>query len=252
MAFGQESTIVLKDGRTIKGTIVSETEYEYTVRIAALGYDTYGFEKIKILKSDIVTIESEDVNKIEKVYEKENLQGKEKLDKLFGQDTLETALPNEKVLNKKTNWFVDVGFLSNRAPDIFSITRDSKINDNLLWFVTGPIHIIGIGIVKNLKRKTNHETNLSLMVGFRAGIWDVFSFSLFQRRRWVRIAWTKDKIINNKFRYSLGISILLLKVTYDQDIESIFTTAGSFDALDFIPFPILNITYDFGKYNYFQ
>ena len=68
LLFGQDTTLVLKDGRTITGTIVSETEYEYTVRIAALGYDTYGFEKIKILKSDIVTIESEDVNKIEKEY----------------------------------------------------------------------------------------------------------------------------------------------------------------------------------------
>ena len=33
LLFGQESTFVLKDGRTIKGTIVFETEHEYTVRV---------------------------------------------------------------------------------------------------------------------------------------------------------------------------------------------------------------------------
>ena len=33
LLFGQESTFVLKDGRTIKGTIVFETEHEYTVQI---------------------------------------------------------------------------------------------------------------------------------------------------------------------------------------------------------------------------
>ena len=58
LLFGQESTIVLKDGKTIKGTIVSEEEYEYTVQVVKVyGYSRY--EKIKILKSDIVTIESE-------------------------------------------------------------------------------------------------------------------------------------------------------------------------------------------------
>ena len=58
LLFGQASTIVLKDGKTIKGTIVSEEEYEYTVQVVKVyGYSRY--EKIKILKSDIVTIESE-------------------------------------------------------------------------------------------------------------------------------------------------------------------------------------------------
>ncbi len=58
LLFGQESTIVLKDGKTIKGTIVSEEEYEYTVQVVKVyGYSRY--EKIKILKSDIATIESE-------------------------------------------------------------------------------------------------------------------------------------------------------------------------------------------------
>ena len=86
---------------------------------------------------------------------------------------------------------------------------------------------------------------------FRGRIRNVFSFSLFNAG-WVRIAWTKDKIINNKFRYSWGISIPLFNygVRYREKmkrIDTIFTTAGSFDALDFIPLPILNITYDFGK-----
>jgi hypothetical protein len=58
LLFGQASTIVLKDGKTIKGTIVSEEEYEYTVQVVKVyGYSRY--EKIKILKSDIATIESE-------------------------------------------------------------------------------------------------------------------------------------------------------------------------------------------------
>ena len=42
---------------------------------------------------------------------------------VFGQDTLEASLTNEIVLNQKTNWFVDVGLGSNRAPNLFSITR---------------------------------------------------------------------------------------------------------------------------------
>ena len=191
---------------------------------------------------------------------------------LFGQDVLEKSLANEKVLNKKTNWFVDVGIGSNRAPNLFSITRDSKINDNLSWFVTGGIiYIFGIGVVKNLKRDSNHETNLSLMVGFlpSADPGDVSSFSLFDEGL-VRIAWTKDKIINTKLRYSWGISIPLLNYFYDREheiyedpdfqsaetfvgketrleIDNFFTTVGSLDVLLFLPGPILNITYDFGK-----
>ena len=191
---------------------------------------------------------------------------------LFGQDVLEKSLANKKVLNKKTNWFVDVGIGSNRAPNLFSITRDSKINDNLSWFVTGGIiYIFGIGVVKNLKRDSNHETNLSLMVGLlpSADPGDVSSFSLFDEGR-VRIAWTKDKIINTKLRYSWGISIPLLNYFYDREheiyedpdfqsaetfvgketrleIDNFFTTVGSLDVLLFLPGPILNITYDFGK-----
>ena len=63
MLFGQESTIVLKDGRTIKGTIVFETEHEYTVRVVTYIGGGNEFEKIrskrqvKILKSDILTNE---------------------------------------------------------------------------------------------------------------------------------------------------------------------------------------------------
>ncbi len=184
---------------------------------------------------------------------------------VFGQDTLETSLTNEKVLDKKTNWFIDVGLFSDRAPNLFSITRDSQINDNLSWFVTGGIpYIFGIGIVKNLKRESNHETNLSLMVGD-----DGFPFFLFYGGRF-HIAWTKDRIINTKLRYSWGISIPLFYYGYDREheiyedpnfqsaetflgtetrleIDSFFTTVGSIDVLAFLPFPILNITYDFGK-----
>ena len=192
---------------------------------------------------------------------------------LFGQDVLEKSLANEKVLNKKTNWFVDVGIGSNRAPNLFSITRDSKINDNLSWFVTGGIiYIFGIGVVKNLKRDSNHETNLSLMVGFlpSADPGDVSSFSLFDEGL-VRIAWTKDKIINTKLRYSWGISIPLLNYFYDREheiyedpdfqsaetfvgketrlkIETILNPPPLFsDRIAWLPVPILNITYDFGK-----
>ena len=63
LLFGQESTIVLKDGRTIKGTIVFETEHEYTVRVVTYIGGGNEFEKIrskrqvKILKSDILTNE---------------------------------------------------------------------------------------------------------------------------------------------------------------------------------------------------
>ena len=192
---------------------------------------------------------------------------------LFGQDVLEKSLANEKVLNKKTNWFVDVGIGSNRAPNLFSITRDSKINDNLSWFVTGGIiYIFGIGVVKNLKRDSNHETNLSLMVGFlpSADPGDVSSFSLFDEGL-VRIAWTKDKIINTKLRYSWGISIPLFHYVYDREYEiyedpnfqspetflgtetrlkiaTIFNPPPLFsDRIAWLPLPILNITYDFGK-----
>ena len=191
---------------------------------------------------------------------------------LFGQDVLEKSLANEKVLNKKTNWFVDVGIGSNRAPNLFSITRDSKINDNLSWFVTGGIiYIFGIGVVKNLKRDSNHETNLSLMVGFlpSADPGDVSSFSLFDEGR-VRIAWTKDKIINTKLRYSWGIAIPLIHYSYGTheiyedpnfqsaetfvgketrlEIETIFNPPPLFsDRIAWLPFPILNLTYDFGK-----
>ena len=192
---------------------------------------------------------------------------------VFGQDTLETSLTNEKVLDKKTNWFIDVGLFSDRAPNLFSITRDSKISDNLSWFVTGGIglHILGIGIVRNLKRESNHETNLSLMVGFLPpdSPQEVFSLYLFDEGS-VHIAWTKDRIINTKLRYSWGISIPLFYYGYDREheiyedpnfqsaetflgtetrleIDSFFTTVGSIDVLAFLPFPILNITYDFGK-----
>ena len=187
-------------------------------------------------------------------------------------DVLEKSLANEKVLNKKTNWFVDVGIGSNRAPNLFSITRDSKINDNLSWFVTGGIiYIFGIGVVKNLKRDSNHETNLSLMVGFPppATPQDVFSLSLFDEGR-VRIAWTKDKIINTKLRYSWGIAIPLIHYSYGTheiyedpnfqsaetfvgketrlEIETIFNPPPLFsDRIAWLPLPILNITYDFGK-----
>ena len=182
---------------------------------------------------------------------------------VFGQDTLEASLTNEIVLNQKTNWFVDVGLGSNRAPNLFSITRDSKINDNLSWFVTGGIpYIFGIGIVKILKRESNHETNLSLMVGF--------PFSLFDEG-WVHIAWTKDNTINTKLRYSWGISIPLFHYVYDREYEiyedpnfqspetflgtetrlkiaTIFNPPPLFsDRIAWLPFPILNLTYDFGK-----
>ena len=110
------------------------------------------------------------------------------------------------------------------------------------------------------------------MVGFPppATPQDVFSFSLFDEGL-VRIAWTKDKIINTKLRYSWGISIPLLNYFYDREheiyedptfqspetflgtdtrlkIETIFNPPPLFsDRIAWLPLPILNITYDFGK-----
>ena len=84
LLFGQESTIVLKDGKTIKGTIVSEEEYEYTVQVVKVyGYSRY--EKIKILKSDIVTIESE-INTTQEEDKGTNIDSDRQ--KLFVQDVL--------------------------------------------------------------------------------------------------------------------------------------------------------------------
>ena len=91
LLFGQESTIVLKDGRTIKGTIVFETEHEYTVRVVTYIGGGNEFEKIrskrqvKILKSDIVTIESE-INTTQEEDKGTNIDSDRQ--KLFVQDVL--------------------------------------------------------------------------------------------------------------------------------------------------------------------
>jgi len=46
----------------------------------------------------------------------------------------------------------------------------------------------------------------------------------------------------------MGVSLVIVSLSYGTwEIESIVSTAGSLDALVFLPLPMASLTYDFGK-----
>lgn len=147
----------------------------------------------------------------------------------------------------QSNWTVDGGLFSNHAPNIISINRESRINENLSWyFSSGLPGIFVLGLEKNLKKTNNYQTQFSGSIGFDPSIDGFF-----------RLAWTQTYKMSDKLTWSWGIHLPIVMIGYgsrfdenDKEvtgwkIETIASTAGSIDASSFIPLPIVNIAYDF-------
>ena len=196
LLFGQDTTLVLKNGRTITGKIISETDSTYVIE----------YEHIlnKIFKRGIIGIilnldenpltTTKDIQKVKPVQ------------------------TNEGVLDKKANWFIQAGFVSKQSPNFISVVRESQIDEHKSWyFARGLPLVLSMGI---------RIDNVSILFGIdpsgEPGGW--FSYA-------------KDLTVFNPY-ISFGLGIM-----FAEDINS----SGRPALKDFFPFPVLSITYEFGK-----
>ena len=154
----------------------------------------------------------------------------------------------------QSNWKFDIGMFMTPAMNIITFTRYSELNDGRNWyFSTGLPGIAVLGIAKDYKDGNGNLNHITGSIGVDPGL-DAL----------IRIAWSKEFEFNEKLSWSFGINFPLAIISYGSDggywendeyieenynweIKTIITTAGSSDVINFIPLPMLSLTYDIGK-----
>ena len=188
LLFGQDTTLVLKNGRTITGKIISETDSTYVIE----------YEHIlnKIFNRGILNLDGNPLTTTKDIQKVKLVQ------------------TNEGVLDKKANWFIQAGFVSNQSPNFISVVRESQIDEHNSWyFASGLPIVLSMGI---------RSDNLSMLIGIdpsgEPGGW---------------ISYAKDLTVFNPV-ISFGLGIM-------------FTVDILGSGLPFMPLPVLSITYEFGR-----
>ena len=154
----------------------------------------------------------------------------------------------------QSNWKFDIGMFMTPAMNIITFTRYSELNDGRNWyFSTGLPGIAVLGLAKDYKGGNGNLNHITGSIGVDPGL-DAL----------IRIAWSKEFELNEKLSWSFGIHFPLAIISYGSDggywendeyieenyhwgIKTIMTTAGSFDVINFIPLPMLSLTYNIGK-----
>ena len=199
LAFGQDTTLALNNGRTITGKIISETDSTYVIESEHV--------LNKIFKRGIIGL---------MLNLNENpLTTKKEIQNVKLAQTNEASLQTiEGVIDKKTNQLAQAGFISKDSPNIISIVRESKINEHYSWYIAGGLPLaLSMGIRSN---------NVSILYGIDPG---------GEPGGW--ISFTEDlTVFSPVIPYGLGIM-------FAEDILA--------DDVHIFPFPVLSITYKFGK-----
>ena len=131
LLFGQDTTLVLKNGRTITGKIISETDSTYLIE----------YEHIlnKIFNRGILNLDGNPLTTTKDIQKVKPVQ------------------TNEGVLDKKANWFIQAGFVSKQSPNFISVVRESQIDEHKSWyFASGLPIVLSMGI---------RSDNLSMLIG---------------------------------------------------------------------------------------
>ena len=145
LAFGQDTTLALNNGRTITGKIISETDSTYVIE----------YEHIlnKIFKRGIIGLLL-NLNENQLTTEKE-------IQKVI------LAQPKEVGLDGKPNWFVQGGFVSKHSPNIISVVRESQVGANSATYLAS-----GLPLILSVGYRID---NLSMLIGIdpsvEPGVW---------------------------------------------------------------------------------
>ena len=130
-------------------------------------------------------------------------------------------------------WSIDAGILSIHGPNLVSLNYETEIKENVYWHISAGLPAIVTGFSKSYADDGNSRKRYSGTLGKVLG------------DDWmIHFAWTKEQNLSEKLIWSWGISVPILSID-DFQMESIISTAGSIDAAQFIPIPILNLRYDF-------
>ncbi len=155
----------------------------------------------------------------------------------------------------QSNWKFDAGMFTTPAMNMITFTRYSELSDGISWyFSTGLPGIAVLGLAKDYKGGNGNLNHITGSIGIDPSVDGLF-----------RVAWSKDAFVYENVTLSWGVSLGIVSLSYgthdteeiDDDgnfkeytgweIESIVSTAGSPDALLFLPLPMASLTYDFGK-----
>ena len=131
LLFGQDTTLVLKNGRTITGKIISETDSTYVIEYEHILNKIFNRGILNLDENPLTT--TKDIQKVKLVQ------------------------TNEGVLDKKANWFIQAGFVSKQSPNFISVVRESQIDEHNSWyFASGLPIVLSMGI---------RSDNLSMLIG---------------------------------------------------------------------------------------
>ena len=133
----------------------------------------------------------------------------------------------------QSQWSIDAGILSIHGPNLVSINYEVEINENVNWHISAGMPAFTTGFSKTYSDNGNSRKRYSGTLGKVLGDAWMIHFS-----------WTKEQEISKQLIWAWGISVPILSMD-DFQMESLLTTAGSSEAAQFIPLPILNLRYDF-------
>jgi hypothetical protein len=147
----------------------------------------------------------------------------------------------------QSQWSIQAGIFSIHGPNAASITYETEINGNVYWHISAGVPAFTTGFSKTYSDDGNSRNRYSGTLG-----------KVFGDDWMIHFAWTKEHDLTEHLIWAWGISIPIISADYGTriiddyeteetgwEIETIVSTAGSSDAAQFIPLPILNLRYDF-------
>ena len=221
--------------------------------ITLITFTNVGYASFPVLRETIISIDTiiPDTNKIVKKETKEEYHKrmeKEGFDiencmcddcRKFKNVTL-NLIPDTIKRYYQQGFIVEAGLGTVYAPNLLNLTYVFHFKNRFSWHISAGIPSFTSGFSFSNERNSQYSLVLGKVIG------DAFC---------LRFAWEKENQISEKLFWCYGVQVPIIMFDYgtrmdDYDneytgweVSSLISTAGSLDAFDFYPLPLINIRY---------
>ncbi len=130
-------------------------------------------------------------------------------------------------------FIVEAGLGTVYAPNLLNLTYVFHFKNRFSWHISAGIPSFTSGFSFSNERNSQYSLVLGKVIG------DAFC---------LRFAWEKENQISEKLFWCYGVQVPIIMFDYRTEynrweVSSLISTAGSLDAIDFYPLPLINIRY---------
>ena len=130
-------------------------------------------------------------------------------------------------------FIVEAGLGTVYAPNLLNLTYVFHFKNSFSWHISAGIPSFTSGFSFSNERNSQYSLVLGKVIG------DAFC---------LRFAWEKENQISEKLFWCYGVQVPIIMFDYRTEynrweVSSLISTAGSLDAIDFYPLPLINIRY---------